>query len=34
VILDRDIMKIPATEILGTRVISTWLGGRRVYGRD
>ena len=34
VILDRDIMKIPATEILGARVISTWLGGRRVYGRD
>ena len=34
VILDRDIMKIPATEILGTRVISTWLGGRKVYGRD
>ena len=34
VILDRDIMKIPATEILQTKVMSTWLGGRKVYGRD
>ncbi|HET6761322.1 MAG TPA: amidohydrolase [Gemmatimonadaceae bacterium] len=31
VVLDRDIMRIPDTEILGTRVISTWIGGRRVY---
>ena len=34
VILDRDIMKISATEILETKVISTWLGGKKVYGRD
>lgn len=34
VILDRDIMKIPASEILETKVISTWLGGRKVYGGD
>jgi predicted amidohydrolase YtcJ len=31
VILDRDIMQVPNTEILGTRVISTWIGGKRVY---
>jgi predicted amidohydrolase YtcJ len=31
VILDRDIMRVPDTEILGTRVISTWIGGKRVY---
>jgi predicted amidohydrolase YtcJ len=33
VILDRDIMTIPASEILQTRVVSTWLGGRAVYKR-
>ena len=33
VILDRDIMTVPATEILETRVISTWLGGKPVYER-
>ena len=31
VVLDRDIMRIPDAEILGTRVISTWIGGKRVY---
>lgn len=31
VVLDRDIMKVPATEILNTRVKSTWIGGRKVY---
>jgi predicted amidohydrolase YtcJ len=31
VVLDRDIMRIPHTEILGTRVVSTWIGGKRVY---
>ncbi|MDP9279646.1 MAG: amidohydrolase [Gemmatimonadota bacterium] len=31
VVLDRDIMRIPDTEILATRVISTWIGGKRVY---
>jgi predicted amidohydrolase YtcJ len=31
VVLDRDIMQIPDTEILGTRVVSTWVGGKRVY---
>ena len=31
VVLDRDIMRVPDTEIVGTRVISTWIGGKRVY---
>jgi predicted amidohydrolase YtcJ len=31
VILDRDIMHVPDTEILRTRVVSTWIGGKRVY---
>jgi predicted amidohydrolase YtcJ len=31
VVLDRDIMRIPDTGIVDTRVISTWIGGKRVY---
>jgi len=31
VVLDRDIMTVPATEILSTRVLSTYLGGKLVY---
>ena len=31
VVLDRDIMRIPDTEILGARVSSTWIGGKPVY---
>ena len=31
VVLDQDIMRVPDTEILSTRVISTWIGGKRVY---
>jgi len=31
VVLDRDIMRVPETEILRTRVVSTWIGGKRVY---
>ena len=31
VVLDRDLMRAPAEELLGTRVLSTWLGGRAVY---
>ena len=34
VVLDRDIMHVPDTEILGTRVVSTWIGGKRVYERS
>jgi predicted amidohydrolase YtcJ len=31
VVLDRDIMTVPDDEILQTRVLSTWIGGKRVY---
>jgi predicted amidohydrolase YtcJ len=31
VVLDRDIMRVPDAEIVNTRVISTWIGGKRVY---
>jgi predicted amidohydrolase YtcJ len=31
VILDRDIMRVPETEILSARVLSTWIGGKQVY---
>ena len=31
VVLDRDIMTVPASEILSTRVISTYLGGKLIY---
>jgi len=31
VVLDKDIMRVPDTEILSARVISTWIGGKRVY---
>jgi predicted amidohydrolase YtcJ len=34
VILDRDIMTVPVTEILETKVLSTWLGGKEVYSAD
>lgn len=31
VVLDRDIMRVAPTEILGTRVLATYLGGKIVY---
>jgi hypothetical protein len=31
VILDRDIMRAPAEEVLGTQVLATYFGGRAVY---
>jgi len=31
VVLDQDIMRVPAELVLQTRVLSTWVGGRRVY---
>jgi predicted amidohydrolase YtcJ len=31
VVLDRDIMRVPDTQILGARVMSTWIGGKAVY---
>jgi predicted amidohydrolase YtcJ len=32
-VLDRDIMVVPAPEILGTQVLATYIGGRAVYER-
>jgi hypothetical protein len=34
VILDRDIMTVPVSAILGTRVTATYIGGRAVFERD
>jgi len=34
VILDRDIFTIPPAEILETRVLATYLGGKEVYHSD
>jgi predicted amidohydrolase YtcJ len=34
VVLDQDIMRVPAAVLLETRVLSTWVGGRKVYGRN
>lgn len=31
VVLDRDILRVPTSDILGTQVLSTWVGGRAVY---
>jgi predicted amidohydrolase YtcJ len=33
VILDRDIMKVPEQDILGTSVLATYIGGKAVYER-
>jgi predicted amidohydrolase YtcJ len=33
VILDRDIMTVPVSDILSTQVVSTWIGGKAVYER-
>ena len=34
IVLDRDIMQIPAAEILQARVMETWLNGSRVHSRE
>ena len=34
VVLDQDIMEVPAERILATRVLATYLGGKAVYERD
>jgi predicted amidohydrolase YtcJ len=33
VVLDRDIMTVPESEVLGTQVLSTYLGAKPVYRR-
>ena len=32
VVLSKNIMKVPATEVLSTRVVATVMDGRVVYG--
>jgi predicted amidohydrolase YtcJ len=34
VVLDRDIMVVPESQILGTAVLATYIGGRAVYERS
>ena len=34
VILDRDIMTVPESSILGTGVVATYIGGKAVYERS
>ena len=31
IVLDRDILACPVDEIRGTRVLQTWLGGKKIY---
>ena len=33
IVLDRDIMQVPAREIAETKVLQTWVGGRKVFER-
>ena len=33
IVLDRDLMRVPADEIPGVRVLETWVGGQRVFVR-
>jgi predicted amidohydrolase YtcJ len=33
IILDKDLMKIPEKDILDTKVLMTWVGGKKVYGK-
>jgi len=32
VLLDRDVLAIPPASIREAKVITTWLGGREIYG--
>ena len=34
VILDKDIMTLPAREILHTSVLATYVGGKKVYSKN
>lgn len=34
IILDKDLMKIPGNDVLSTKVVSTFAGGKRVYKRN
>ena len=34
IILDKDLLKIPENEILSTKVVATFVGGKKVFGRS
>ena len=34
IILDRDLMSVPASEILKISVQATYIGGEKVYGKN
>lgn len=34
IILDKDLMKIPGNDVMSTKVVSTFAGGKRVYKRN
>jgi predicted amidohydrolase YtcJ len=31
IVLDRDILAVPITEVSGTKVLATWFMGKKVY---
>ena len=31
IILDKDLVQVPESEVLGTKVVRTYSGGRKVY---
>jgi predicted amidohydrolase YtcJ len=33
IILEKDLMKIPGKDVLSTKVVATFIGGKKVYGR-
>ena len=33
IILDQDLLRVPANKVLETRVLSTYVGGSKVYGK-
>ena len=33
IILDKDLMHIPENEILNTKIVATYSGGKKVYGK-
>lgn len=33
IILDKDLMKIPENEVLTTKVVATFVGGKKVYSK-
>jgi hypothetical protein len=34
IVVDRDLLECPVDDLRGTRVLETWVEGKRVYRRD